>query len=234
MRTLLNVPYPQNNAAKANGAKWDARIKTWYTDDTKNFPSLSRWIQPHSIICENLYILKMTQKCWSCGHNTEVVLFATDKSYSVDEDYALNTNIQILTYVKKMPDALAKCMAKHQYTVSFSNAIKESYYINHCNKCNRLQGDNYLHEIPERAFYKKLFYPNSTPVHYQKIKNYFCIPLLATLPYYDEISGSLELALAHMETGVENRASLNVTQKKINALFQNSIKDPDLDIPELL
>ena len=65
----------------------------------------------------------------------------------------------------------------------------------------------------------KLCYPDSEPIVYAKIQNNFGIPLWAELPYYDEMSSSMELSMHHMETGVDNSASRNVNQKLINKLF---------------
>lgn len=41
----------------------------------------------------------------------------------------------------------------------------------------------------------------------------------------------MELIMHHMETGAENRASMNVNQKLINQLFSCSIKGEDIHIP---
>lgn len=32
MRLYLDVPYQEKDRAKALGAKWDAKVKKWYTD----------------------------------------------------------------------------------------------------------------------------------------------------------------------------------------------------------
>ena len=87
MNTLLNVPYSEKDLAKGKGAKWNPNIKSWYTDDIAKLPGLLQWAYPHNIICENLYILKMNHTCWKCKGSTEVVLFATDKSYAKEDRY---------------------------------------------------------------------------------------------------------------------------------------------------
>ena len=236
MKILLNVPYPEKDTAKARGAKWDPTVKSWYISAARDIPNLLRWLPEHNIVCENLYLLKMQQRCWRCGGNTEVILLATDKSYSSEDNYQADSNIQILTYVKTMPDPLKEYLQHSwRYFPSFSKAIRETCFVNHCTECGSIQGDNYLHEVPERAFYKKLFYQNADPIRYAVIRNQFAVLIKANLPYYDEISRSLELMMAHMETGIENRASLMVTQAKINHLFDPnvSIRDDDIVIPGL-
>lgn len=231
MNLLLNVPYHEKDLAKQKGAKWNSQIKSWYIDNLSNISNFKKWLPPHNYICENLYILRMEQICYRCKKTTQVVLFATDKSYSSNENYTLNNNIQILTYVKAMPDSLGAYMRTHfAYSPDYSYTIKEKYFVNHCSHCHALQGDNYLHEVPSQAFYKKIFYKNSSPINYAKINHTFYIPLLAEPPYYDDTAASFTLLDHHMKTGRENRASLIVTQKKINGLFDCSIKDPDIQI----
>lgn len=54
------------------------------------------------------------------------------QSYAEHENYKCNTNIQLLTYVKEMPDELKKYMKGSLYILDFSKQIQEHYYINHC------------------------------------------------------------------------------------------------------
>lgn len=231
MNVLLNVPYKEKDAAKARGAKWNPNIKSWYISNVENIPDFLQWLPEHNIICESLYLLKMQQECWNCGKSTNVVLLATDKSYSDSNNYQMNANLQILTYVTAMPDLLAGYMQRSwQYFRSFSRTINKSYFVNHCTECNRIQGDNFLHEIPEKAFYKKLLYQDADPISYSAIKNQFAVPIKANLPQYDEMSASIDLLMAHFETGIESRTSLSVTQSKINHLLDSDISTKDADI----
>jgi len=230
MIVRLNVSFKEKDLAKSKGAKWNPTMKIWYTDDITKLPELAKWINPYNIICENLYILKMSQICWKCKKSTNVVCLCTDKSYSENDDYRINLNIQVLSYITAMPDSLAEYMKQFSYIPSYSKAINTSYYVNHCEHCKSLQGDNFLHESPEKAFYKKLCYSDAQAISYARIDTKFSIPLQANLPFYDEISNSNELMFAHMETGIENRASLNITQKLINGLFHVSIIEPDIKV----
>lgn len=116
------------------------------------------------------------------------------------------------------------------YYPAFSKTIHETYFINHCSVCKSVQGDNFLHEVPKQAFYSKLCYSDSEPITYARIKNTFGVPLMAKLPYYDEVSSSMEMIMYHMETGIENRASMNVNQHLINQLFSCSIREEDINI----
>lgn len=175
----------------------------------------------------------MRHKCWKCHREFDAIMLATDKSFSAEERYKPNTNLQLLTYVQTMPDSLQRYLQQYSYSPDFSYTIRESYFANHCPHCKSITGDNYLHELPQQAFYKKVFYKDSDPITYAKIVNSVCILLQASLPHYNEVSSSFDLIMAHIETEQENRASLGVTQKEINKLFACSIKEADITIPRL-
>ena len=103
--------------------------------------------------------------------------------------------------------------------------------MNHCPNCKCTHGDHFLHEVPNEAIYKHLFYKKSTPCRYSKIENSFCLPIKARLPHYDEVNSSMELLMLHLtHEDMENRASLNVTQKEINKLLPTSIREEDIII----
>lgn len=231
MNLRLDVPYREKDLAKAKGAKWSPDLKTWYINDLSLLTGVSKWMGKYNIICENLYLLKMNHPCWKCRKEIDVVCLATNKSYTLESGrFKENSNIQIFSYVQEMPDPLTSYLETLGYTASYSKTINDIYYINHCKYCKNIQGDNFIHEIPSQAFYRKLLYSNSTPISYCKINNSFYVPLLAQLPFYDEVHSNMDLLFNHMETGVENRASLRVTQKLINGLFDCSIKKQDIEI----
>lgn len=233
MNIRLEVPYNEKDSAKSKGARWNPDLKTWYVNDISLLRGVSRWLRECNIICENLYLLKMDHTCWKCRRDIEVVCLATDQSYaSVNGKYIKNPNIQLLSYVHNMPKNLEDYLIRFDYKLSYSKTIKEVYFVNHCCHCHSIQGDNFLHERPEQAFYKKLLYPKSAPISYSRIKSSFCIPLTASLPFYDQVSSSIDMLSAHMETGIENRASLQVTQKLINGLFACSLKGADIELPD--
>lgn len=234
MNIRLNVPYKEKDLAKSNGARWNPDLKTWYINDVSLLQGVSQWLGNFNIICENLFLLKMNHPCWKCKKEIEVVCLATNKSYVITTGrYKMNSNLQILSYVQEMPNPLTNYLEALGYTASYSKTINDIYYINHCKHCKNIQGDNFIHEIPQQAFYKKLLYHNSAPTSYSKIRNTFYVPLLAQLPFYDEVHSNIDLLFEHMETGVENRASLRVTQKLINGLFDCSIKGSDIGLSGL-
>jgi len=231
MILLLNVPFAEKDLAKSKGAKWNPVAKTWYTSDIASLNGLSKWIGNYNIICDSLYIFRMERVCWKCKEGTDVICLASDKSYSTEYGYKENLSIQLFSYVESMPDIFADYLKrKFAYFPSYSKANESTYYVNHCRYCSGIQGDNYLHEIPLESFYKKLCYKNSKAANFSTVKNQFYVPLRARLPYYDEVSSSMEMLMSHINTGVENRASLNITQKLVNGLFSVSTQSQDIVI----
>ena len=206
MHVLLDVPYQEKDLAKKRGARWNPQLKSWYVDDLTKVGAVSEWIGNDNIVCENLYILT--------------------KEHS-------NQNLQILTYVKRMPQGLEEYMKQLLYYPEYSVRAKTRYFLNHCSACKSSQGDNFLHEVPKQSFYSRLCYRSEPPIRYARIQNTRCVRLQANLPYYDEFCSSMELLMHHMRTGSENRASMRVSQKLINKLFQCSTKEEDIYIPGL-
>ncbi|NMM43915.1 DUF1738 domain-containing protein [Rhodospirillaceae bacterium KN72] len=45
-RHFLTVPFEEKEAAKAAGAKWDKRAKSWYAPDGADLDQLARWVTP--------------------------------------------------------------------------------------------------------------------------------------------------------------------------------------------
>ncbi len=244
MDLLLNVPYFEKDKAKMNGALWNPKIKKWYVkeDTTQDYYEnwnhyFAKWLPEHNLLCKNLFIFQMNRKCWKCGKSTKVVCLGTNDAYTLfmgeifDDKYE---NLQLLSYVSYIPEELALFLKeKYNYYPSYSNVVKKTYYINHCEFCKSVQGDNYLHEVPEEAFYKHLCYKNFEKTDYYKVNNSYMVPILADLPYYDWVSHSSKLMAMHLKTGQENRASLHITQKLIDKLIDDSNYCGTFDIEHL-
>lgn len=47
MRTYLNVPYEQKDAARKLGARWDGIRKQWYVENVENIGGFMRWMPAH-------------------------------------------------------------------------------------------------------------------------------------------------------------------------------------------
>ena len=241
MDLILNVPFNEKEEAKRKGALWNPQIKRWYVkeDPDQDYYEnwnyyFKKWLPEHNLLCKNLYLFEMQRECWKCKRKTKVICLATNDAYTLSPGEIFddkNENLQLLSYVDIIPNKLANYLKENfHYYPSFSKIAKKAYFVNHCEHCKSIKGDNFLHEIPEQAFYKNLCYKNLDKSSYYKILNNYIVPILATLPNYDLVAHSSQMMLLHMESGIENRASLNITQELINTLFENSNFIGNIDI----
>lgn len=150
MDLLLNVPYFEKDKAKMNGALWNPKIKKWYVkeDTTQDYYEnwnhyFAKWLPEHNLLCKNLFIFQMNRKCWKCGKSTKVVCLGTNDAYTLfmgeifDDKYE---NLQLLSYVSYIPEELALFLKeKYNYYPSYSNVVKKTYYINHCEFCKSVR-----------------------------------------------------------------------------------------------
>lgn len=79
--------------------------------------------------------------------------------------------------------------------------------------------------MPEEAIYKHLFYENVKPCIFMDISDdEYMIPITCDLPHYDEVANDVELMKLHIENSeIENRASMMVTQEKMNELLPSVV-----------
>ena len=70
MRTNLQVPFAEKEAAKALGARWDGALKVWYVKDVEDLMPFGRWMaRTAALFTDSPY-----------GENTKVnQLFKPDK-----------------------------------------------------------------------------------------------------------------------------------------------------------
>ena len=47
MRTNLEVPFDEHEAARKLGARWDDARKTWYVENVSNMIDFMRWMPGH-------------------------------------------------------------------------------------------------------------------------------------------------------------------------------------------
>jgi len=219
MRLYLNVPYKEKDQANKCGAFWDANKKKWYVSQFKKISELNKWMEVNkcNIICKNLYILKMKSKCYSCKKDIEVIALATNDCYIQENGYAHNTNMQILRFIEDVPMKLEQILLRFNMIKKYTKTSKISYYVNNCISCKKSNGDFFIHERPSTSFYQVLCYKNSM-LEYYEIENDELIPLYAELPYYD-MNIEERSILFHMETGIENYASMGINQYKVNQIL---------------
>lgn len=233
MKLLLRVPEGDRDDAYEEHAIYDEALRCWYIDDQnisgEGYPSDWLQVEDANVYCENLYLFSLVRKCWRCGKETPCVCLATDKCYSAEKAFTLDTNVQLFSHVKDVSVKLKRYLAeKYKYYLDYTKQTKDYYIANHCFHCNAVQGDYYLHDLPETSFYRCLCYSEGTHPDYRKITNHYLVPLSGHFPDYDVVAHSYEFMMLHMQTEVENWASLGIDQKCVNRIFSMCERKADL------
>ncbi len=170
MALLLNVPYKDKDIVKEMGAKWNPTLKKWYVENKKDYGNFRYWISEKeyfSIICDYIYIIEGSKKCFKCGKNTRVICYGienyfefidedegTDEFGFIEDSFYYNGNIDIAAHVEPMPNDLLKYIqSKYNYKMRFSKTINQKYLANCCDNCDMLQGDFYLFDEPNSPFF---------------------------------------------------------------------------------
>ena len=89
MSLLLNVPYAEKDEAKSLGARWNPELRKWYVTDKKDYHKFTKWYEDKNanlIIMDHLYIIIGKQNCFKCKEQTNVLSFASDLYYSIDDE----------------------------------------------------------------------------------------------------------------------------------------------------
>ena len=153
------------NLAKEKGAFWDKDNKTWFVPDYKDINLFSQWIDTDkvSIIAKAPFWIGVTQKtCWKCGSMIDVIAFASNKfwiyEYSDDDEALQEWYLQDYFSFFYMPGYIEKeildivCSRFPTFKLGFSKTVNGKYWANHCEHCNALQGDFFMHNEPGGEF----------------------------------------------------------------------------------
>lgn len=66
---------------------------------------------------------------------------------------SIDKDIHIIKYFKQVPkDVLSYVQKNYNFRMGYSKSVQDSYLANHCDRCNSLQGDNFLYDEPELPF----------------------------------------------------------------------------------
>ncbi len=165
MPLKINVPYSEKDLAKEKGAFWDKDNKTWFVPDYKDINLFSQWIDTDkvSIIAKAPFWIGVTQKtCWKCGSMIDVIAFASNKfwiyEYSDDDEALQEWYLQDYFSFFYMPGYIEKeildivCSRFPTFKLGFSKTVNGKYWANHCEHCNALQGDFFMHDEPGGEF----------------------------------------------------------------------------------
>lgn len=167
MSLYLDVPYFEKEEAKQLGAKWDPRVKKWYTDAyPEDYVKFAKWILKDTddviIATEYLYLIEGVQSCWKCGQKTAVVGLGIGEHIHMYGDPD-DPQIEIvededceevhLAWVDKeddIPPKLLRYMKEHySVRVGYSKTLGRGSFANHCSCCGALQGNWFLFQEPD-------------------------------------------------------------------------------------
>ena len=170
-RVDLQVRYEEKDEAKQLGARWDPAKKVWYVPDGLDPSPFGRWLpttpetakEPHpNIRAPSYFIAKASHTCWKCEQTTPVFAFVLPEGYEVpsDDDDAGEddweeqfgpTKPSSLTWLSKSVEDRI-CAMTNTYRMGYSQTVEGTYWANHCQHCDRLQGDFFLFHEPGEAF----------------------------------------------------------------------------------
>ena len=126
-----------------------------------------------AVIRSNLFQLAVeTAECWSCHKQARVVaVIAPADAMAIDdeEDSAepmMVNEAAVLMNVQRMSPELAAAVRVSAPTFhpDFSKTTGASYWMNHCQHCDALMGDHFLHMEPDGPFMGWPRAPSSTGV----------------------------------------------------------------------
>lgn len=172
MTLLLNVPFNEKDAAKELGAKWNPDIKKWSVWDRREYQKFVKWFNndgdTNIVICDHIYIIEASRKCFKCRKKTKVIGFGIEKYLILDladiydedeieveytaEYYYKEINIasQISHFPKEILDFI---QSNYNYKMTYSKFTGTSYLANCCEHCDTLQGDHYLFSEVDSPFF---------------------------------------------------------------------------------
>ena len=169
MRLYLNIPYNEKEEAKALGARWNPKIKKWYTDAApEEYVKYSKWIlndRDEAVLAmEYIFIMEGQQNCWRCGQLTRVIGLGigefiriygdiNEPQYELVQDYIDPGEELHLAWVEKEdsipPKLLRYLKGKYSVKTGYSKTLGGKCFANHCDCCGVLQGNWFLFDEPD-------------------------------------------------------------------------------------
>ena len=157
-RIDLNVPYKEKDDAKRLGAKWDPTKKVWFVPDGADPTPFAKWQNPAeedeggaNIRSAAYFIAEARRQCWKCGQETSVFGFMLPEGFESlyvgdvpeEDEWGGHDEPTVLSFVTELCEQAVTAMRvlTTKYRLSFSKSAGSSYWVNHCQHCDALQGD---------------------------------------------------------------------------------------------
>lgn len=168
MRLYLDVPYQEKDRAKALGAKWDAKVKKWYTDaERKQYVKFAPWILNDGdeayIATDYLHIIEGRRACWKCKKQTRVIGLGIGEyvhiyddgrrpRYEIGEDYldpGEEVHLAWTDREEEIPPKLLRYLKKNYSVKTGYSKTAGTCFANHCDCCGAIQGNWFLFGEPD-------------------------------------------------------------------------------------
>lgn len=154
----LNVKFPQKDAAKSLGAKWNSDLKKWYVPDGMDYFKFKKWfVTDANIICDDLYLVETQSQCWRCRKQSRVVCLASDNFYTdLNRKSQHYSELTLFFFLLDAPAYIKKLLNNYGLNYTYSKQFGGTYLANVCEYCGNVQGDYFLHglENSKRGFYQ--------------------------------------------------------------------------------
>jgi hypothetical protein len=179
--TYLRVPFAEKSQAKALGARWDSRARSWYVPPGVSTERFGRWLRTVSAAAESsdsatpydedqadgssiswapgfratlfspIYVVESFSWCSTCRVRVDVKSIAAESS-QIEGEYI--DDLVLPSNIKELPAGLAAEIAKRcpQYSLGYDRTGSEEYYVNRCGTCQTAFDDLSLHDELGEAF----------------------------------------------------------------------------------
>ncbi len=111
--------------------------------------------QESNVRASHYFIAQTADYCWKCRGGTRLFAFIVPEDHeSLENDWELVPEPAFLQYVESIPKSVEQSITAitSLYKLGYSDTLKQSYWMNHCEKCGVGQGDDKLFDI-EDAFH---------------------------------------------------------------------------------
>ncbi len=140
----LDIPYKDKDQAKALGARWNPKSRSWWVPPRSDLRPFAKWL-PMSPAPDDpvLAIGGLRQSCWRCGEPTTAVVACEDNDFK-EWIFAGAGVLQMLAsqISAEELDAVGAGPLRSRY----SHTVEGSYWSNGCVKCGALLGEFPLYE----------------------------------------------------------------------------------------
>lgn len=170
MALKLRVAFTEKEEAKRRGALWSVTDKTWFAPPHLNYNQFAQWVEAGEgtvILQAPYYVATSSISCWKCTQLTTVAALAADsycildyeesESDEANEDDAKcwyrQQEFAFVSAIDYIDAATATQLAATYPYFRFGHShAGGSYWANHCQQCQALQGDFFLHQEPGGPF----------------------------------------------------------------------------------